>query len=88
MIRIFGDRLPLNNFYFMIKRKNSPDCDECKCTENVNHFIFKCKKHHVIRNQMLKRIKFRWGQFNREKHFNARYFLCGFLVKPQKNKKE
>ena len=82
IMRVMSDTLPLQKFYLTIKRTNTADCRTCNSTENANHFIFRCKRHHRERNQMLKRVKFRWGEFNRRKHFNVRYFLYGFLKPP------
>ena len=81
-----SNTLPLKEFHFQIKKAASPHCSICRCVENANHYIFGCKRYHIQRNRMLKNIKRKWWGFCRKKHFNARTFLYGFLIKPPENR--
>ena len=85
LMRVISNRLPLKDFYYKIKRSDSPDCVECKCTENANHYLFRCKRYHVQRNRMLVKVGNCWEDFNRKKHFNVRHFIYGCMMKPPKN---
>lgn len=55
LVQMRSGKVPLNSFLFNINSDEctSPNCSECDELENVEHFLFKCKRFTTQRRKLL-----------------------------------
>lgn len=50
-LRFRAGHNPLDSFRFMMRKVNSPNCDACGTTEDVQHILSECVRVRVRRSQ-------------------------------------
>ena len=60
--------------------KQHPNCDDCKTTENVDHFLCHCNRFDFLRKDMRDSLSIIWPGFNRDHFFQIQFLLFPYLI--------